>query len=1315
MNTRLMLAALAIACQFPVWLVAQTDTGSDAKALPTVPAEFSIQFFAKEPLVRQPCSMAFDAKGRLFVGMGPQYRNPQPDTPGDSVVLVEDTDGDGIADKTKVFATGFNCIQGLAWHGNDLWVANSPDLTVVRDVDNDDEADRYVRLFTDLGNLEHGLHGLNWAPDGKLYMSKGNSKGLTKPNRIAPKPFRDLWGVTAPEGSPDFPEPVTFKKGAYQHQYQDPADDWGNEGGILRCDDGGKNLEIVARGMRNPWDLTMDDGFHWLGNDNDQTGGDRIYMPFYGAHFGWNHPWSSHWGLQPHAPTAPESGPLYEGSGTGMTFCNSPQFPASYQQVFLINDWLRKTTFKWTPTWEGALMKPKGGIWEPFIQGGNSLYRPTDLEFGPDGALWILGWGSGYGAEWKDGQLTNEGRIFRVASKQAKTPLWNSAKRALPIAQWTVSDLIDDFTGPLPIWRINAADELVRRGASVQADLMSALQSKQLTTMQETWTVWTLGRIDPKTDPAHTDATVTKYLTNLLAEQSTASLNLRIQAIRILAFRVREQGESNTLPKNLVAMLSHKNPRLRFAAVQAVVQARQQELTPALLQLLAIEPDRTIYYAAWQGLRALQSTTQLQLLLKAQNGGARAGVLLALLESNSLKNDQLATLAQDTDMATRQIASMRLNHATGISGGKRPEPTRTSAKAGTSRPTVASPDLNSTPAVSLIQDLQTKSTSAYRSQPGGVREGALVYTDRSYTLQQFPPALAGTELIQTANNDADSKKKADSKVNKWLTFQAIFGVRVHVAHDLRIKNPPAWLRENFRKTELKISTTDASFQLYSRDFPSGTIELGANTDSGKGGGQSNYFVLVEPLPLAEQPNPTTLEMGLGQLPKGDAKRGEILFKQVAGCAKCHSLTQQVNSFGPQLSDIGQRANPKHIVESIVQPDAHITEGFSQLLVESTDGKLYSGVLLEESGLSLTLGLSTAERVVLAKEKIETRKSTKKSAMPAFDRLLTPPLVADIAAFLMTQKARPAEIQNPENKKTGSEAMLPAMAANSPFALDLQSDRLVINHAGKPLAEYVFRDPKVLRPYFANLHGWNGMKISRNHPPIAGKDATDHDTMHPGLWLGFGDISGVDFWRNRGRIQHANFLAPPTATLDTIRFATESRLLTPDGQPMGTMVNRFVLSQRPAGWLLVWDATVTATERDLIFGDQEEMGFGARLATGLIETKGGQLLNSDGQKSAKGTWGKPAAWCDYSGTQDGRRIGITLMPAPSNFRTSWWHNRDYGVFVANPFGRAAMHQGTTSSVTVKKDQALRLVFGAVLHDSNTYDPASEFKHFLQQVK
>lgn len=114
------------------------DKSVDPDALPRVPDEFVVTLFAREPLVRQPCSLAFDERGRLFVGMGPQYRSPTPETPGDSVVIVHDDDHDGRADRTTVFATGFNAIQGLAWHGGDLWVANAPDLTIVRDADGDD-------------------------------------------------------------------------------------------------------------------------------------------------------------------------------------------------------------------------------------------------------------------------------------------------------------------------------------------------------------------------------------------------------------------------------------------------------------------------------------------------------------------------------------------------------------------------------------------------------------------------------------------------------------------------------------------------------------------------------------------------------------------------------------------------------------------------------------------------------------------------------------------------------------------------------------------------------------------------------------------------------------------------------------------------------------------------------------------------------------------------------------------------------------------------------------------------------------------------
>ncbi|MCP3695805.1 MAG: hypothetical protein GY917_26640, partial [Planctomycetaceae bacterium] len=298
----------------------QDQKSGDLDALPSVPRGFAIEFVAREPLVRNPCSLVFDRRGRLFVGMGPQYRSPTPDTPGDSVVLLLDKDGDGVFESRKTFATGFNNIQGLAWHGTDLWVANAPDLTVVRDHDGDDVADEYVLVYTDLGNLEHGLHGLRWGPDGRLYMSKGNSKGLTLPGRVAPRAFRDLWGVRAPEGTPDIPSARRFTPTTYPHAFHDPADDWGREGGVLVCDDMGKNLEIVSRGYRNPWDIAFDSGFHFQGTDNDQDEGDRVFNPFHGSHYGWGHPWSAHWTGKDHLPTAPISGPVFHGSGTGMIY-----------------------------------------------------------------------------------------------------------------------------------------------------------------------------------------------------------------------------------------------------------------------------------------------------------------------------------------------------------------------------------------------------------------------------------------------------------------------------------------------------------------------------------------------------------------------------------------------------------------------------------------------------------------------------------------------------------------------------------------------------------------------------------------------------------------------------------------------------------------------------------------------------------------------------------------------------------------------------------------------------------------------------------
>ena len=209
----------------------------DHDRLPRVPTGFEIAVFAAEPLIYKPTSICFDAAGRVMVGQGPQYHLSESVNEPDCVVILLDTDNDGLADQRKVFATGFNSIQGLAWKGRDLYVANSPELTVVRDLDGDDVADEYVVVYTDLGNHEHALHGLVWAPDGRLYMSKGNSKGHNQPDkygRVAPRAFRELWDVEHPPGAPDNPQPQTFTANTYKSTYHDPHDDWGRQGGVLR-------------------------------------------------------------------------------------------------------------------------------------------------------------------------------------------------------------------------------------------------------------------------------------------------------------------------------------------------------------------------------------------------------------------------------------------------------------------------------------------------------------------------------------------------------------------------------------------------------------------------------------------------------------------------------------------------------------------------------------------------------------------------------------------------------------------------------------------------------------------------------------------------------------------------------------------------------------------------------------------------------------------------------------------------------------------------------------------------------------------------
>lgn len=1227
------------------------DPDVDFNAVPIVPEGFEVTLVAKEPLVRNPCAIAFDGQGRMFIGQGPQYRKMKPDSPKDSVYLLLDDNEDGVADRRHLYATGFNGIQGLVWRGDDLYIANAPDLTIVRDLDGDDVADEYVKLYTDLGNIEHALHGLNIAPDGRLYMSKGNSKGLGHPGRVAPKAFRELWGSDARERSPDIPPPQVFTADNYEATYHDPNDDWGRMGGILRANPDGSGLEIVSRGLRNPWDINFSDSFDWLGADNDQSEGDRFFRPFLGAHLGWNHSWSTDWAGTNNLPTAPAILPLIDGSTTGVVYYDAEGFPEQYRGFF-VGDWLRKVVYFIRPEWDGARMKMAGGRPMDFVKGGSSLLRTTDLDIGADGALYVLSWGTTYGSVFDDGEMVNEGRVWRIVWKENDHTVWNMADSESPLTDRSIDSLIDDLDHALKVRRTNVSEELVRRGAS--RALKAWLSNGSLTTLQETWGLWTLGRINIE------DRSLDDWFAEHLHNSDSDNLNTRLQSIRILGFRADQSGR----PIHAAIADALKNDpeaRCRQAAAIAILDASDRSQASNLASLLAEESDRMVFYSGWQALRAVATNEELTSYLEDEQPSVRVAALLALLETRSASIETVSPLLEDSDSKVATIAHSFLERSGVIE---------------TELPEGKSELFSGLPFGRFVKNIHAVSGLNYQVSPETIEYGVQMYADDSILLTDYGDPFLGLSFIRGFNQDARSTGE------NFLSFELPTASTVFVAHDEDMRESrPDWLTSQFERYRSKgLRGTAKSYRVYQQDVPAGKVSLGGNLVNPDSGAPINYFVVMKPLPIDPPEQPTTVDAVMATLGKVDRDRGEWLFmgREGAACWTCHQVDGQGRTYGPDLSTIGERNDARHWIESILEPNAIVTEGYATQNVSTSDGATYAGVLVDESDLLLTLRQVTGELVRIRKTDIASRASLHGSLMPSFASTLAPRDIADLVAYLgdLTTANKTADR----------------------FSFGLGKDELAIAFDGKPIATYVMKDPDIPRPYFKSLKTLDGIQVTRNHPPVAGVDATDHPDYHPGLWMAFGDISGHDFWRNKATIRHQRIVGGPKVENGHLDFAVENALVGEDGNTIGTQVSRFSLEKKSHGFFLSWNDVYTSTDGLLIFGDQEEMGLGARMATPLTEKTSGRIRSNRGLESAKATWGQEAEWCTYSGTTEGLHAGITVFAHPDNFRPSWWHNRNYGAMVANAFGRDAMKQGEKSAVVVEPGESLSMRYGVYVHSS-----------------
>jgi hypothetical protein len=277
-----------------------------------------------------------------------------------------------------------------------------------------------------------------------------------------------------------------------------------------------------------------------------------------------------------------------------------------------------------------------------------------------------------------------------------------------------------------------------------------------------------------------------------------------------------------------------------------------------------------------------------------------------------------------------------------------------------------------------------------------------------------------------------------------------------------------------------------------------------------------------------------------------------------------------------------------------------------------------------------------------------------------------------------------------------------------FTMNRESNRLVVTAGGgEAVASYVFADPAVGRPAIRDLAAPGGTVVTRPCPPQHGVDADDHATIHPGVWLCFSDLSGADPWRHKAAVRFAGFDGEPavvdevalfTAKIEYLRAATD----TPDAPVVCRERSTVSIQDREidgaAVRLLIWEAELMpGGNQPLVFGDVEEMGLGLRVASPLSPARGGRYLASHGGPNEKGIFGRGAVWVDASGTIDGRRAGATVINLVGNPREPFFHARDYGLVLANAFGRKTYGiQDPPPPITIEPGTSLRLAYAILLH-------------------
>ena len=951
---------------------------------------FEVNLFAADPLLAKPIQMNFDAAGRLWVACSEAYPQVKPgQKANDKVVVLEDANGDGKADRTTVFADSLLIPTGLEPGDGGVYVADSTDLVHLQDTDGDGKADRRRVLLSGFGteDTHHLLHTLRWGPDGMLYM---NQSIYIHSHIETPYGVRRL-----------------------------------NGGGIWQYRPETHRLEVLARGFVNPW-----------GHQFDRWGQQFVTDGAYGEGINYLMPGAWYVTAVGAARTLPGMNP---GSPKhcGLEILSGRHLPEAWRGNLVTNDFRGHRVCRFVLSEDGSGFASRE---QPeLIKTTHAGFRPIDVKMGPDGAIYLADW---YNPIIQHGEVDfrdprrdlTRGRIWRVTAKGR--PLVPRPK----LVGASTADLLAALTVPEDWTRHHAKRLLKERGVRVLPELTDWAAQRDTNIpehehhlLEALWTYQALDVVEPR------------LLAQLLAAREP---RIRAAAARVLGtWHNRIPEALDWLAKRAV----DDHPRVRLEAVRSLSRIPQARAAEVALRSLDRPVDRFLEYGLWLTLRELEPhwlpalragnweaaerLPHLLFALQAVGSPAVVPPLVELLQRGKVPGEHeegvlqlVASLGGPSELA------LLLEHALNEDKNdeQRAKLLLTLTQAARERQQRPSGDL--TRVGPLLEAKDGRVQAAALRLAGAWRLESLrprLFQSASQAYTPLAVRLAAIDGLAMLGGAASIRE-----LEQLTAYPEILSVRSMAVVVFR----PFAVRQAavvaLTSLDLAAAARLAAEVLTTPQQPDhDPTEMVAAFVQRKGGTAALAAALADkslfpdvakralraarsagkPDPvltaaltkaggLAARPSaitPEQLKQLIADVPThGDAARGEAIYhRKDQQCLKCHAIAGAGGRVGPDLVSIGASAQVDYLIESLLMPNKAIKEGYHSLVVATKDGRVHTGIPVRQSARELVLRDAEDREVTILTASIE-EKANGPSLMPdGLADTLTRGELLDLVRFL----------------------------------------------------------------------------------------------------------------------------------------------------------------------------------------------------------------------------------------------------------------------------------------------------------------------------